>query len=425
MGLSNDGSIQGTCIGSGCADNITQSAPVAGVFTSSDDTCVAVNGDGSGVRAQAMCCSFDTSIEIKNNSLITTSIECNTKWSNISGSSDNDEAYVSCGDDYFLANCASLRGDIGSNFNDGNYYQSESTCVASNGGGSDGVYAQSLCCQYQYNKVDLSILDNNPEINCNYGVLEMGAVITLLPEGVCSKYADFSHLYPDFEIPGPSVMMTCDYSSGSGQGLLNEYDSDDCSGVIENTIIMDDYMYECIAPRENTCTYSVGDGKMYNIGETDCTTAVADNVVEYEAVNILVDDCFSTINGLSFTNSKTGNNSVETVIYSDSNCTNLLYSSSAVDEVCYVDSFGFSYLANISFVEQSVDESIFENNPQVNCNYGALNFGEAVGLVPENVCLDGDVGEAYDDWNVIASSAMVVCEYPDGVGRGFLKGYTS
>ena len=163
MGLTPGGRTQGSCIGSGCADNLTTIPPTSGVFNTSDDTCVAVKGGTGtqGIIAQATCCKFG------NNDI---SITCETKWSDLSGTNDDALTYVSCGDstgdvgDYFMTNCGAVRPDSGSNHYDGSYFRNEdggyggilnndsdttATCVGWNGGGNVyGIYAQALCCKY-------------------------------------------------------------------------------------------------------------------------------------------------------------------------------------------------------------------------------------------------------------------------------------
>ena len=172
MGLSLGGLTQGSCIGSGCADNLLTSPPISGVFNTSDDTCVAVKGGtdkggnsafNQGIIAQAICC------KIANNDI---SISCDTKWGDLSDSSDDSLSLVSCGDDtgdigdYFMTNCAAIKPDYASNSYDGTYFLNEddsnngaqynnsnttAVCVGWNGAGgtgNTGIYAQALCCKY-------------------------------------------------------------------------------------------------------------------------------------------------------------------------------------------------------------------------------------------------------------------------------------
>ena len=163
MGLSPGGNNQGSCIGSGCGDNLLSSPPISGVFNASDDTCVAVKGStgNQGIIAQALCCKFE------NNDI---SISCQTKWSDISGTGDDDLTYVDCSDsdsggadDYFMTNCGAVKSEAGSRY-DGSFFLNEdggwdgiesnandrtAVCVGWNGGDSSyGIYAQALCCKY-------------------------------------------------------------------------------------------------------------------------------------------------------------------------------------------------------------------------------------------------------------------------------------
>ena len=198
---------------------------------------------------------------------------------------------------------------------------------------------------------------------------------------------------------------------------------DNCTGEAITAIELPTNMYKC-------CQFCIDECLLLHLELDDylnsnCTPGT--EIGDFRSVNVVVEECFSTSYGASMITKKIGNDSYSYEIYSGSSCNNsdTVFSISGTNGGCETDVFGISHYTNLSFVQQSVDESIFENNPQVNCNYGVLNFGPAVGIVPENVCLDGDVGEAYDDWDSVVSSSMVVCDYSDGVGQGLLKGYTS
>ena len=162
MGLSSSGTTHGSCVGSGCGDNLLSSPPISGVFHQSDDTCVAVKGHtgNQGIIAQALCC------KLENNDI---SISCQTKWSDISSNDDDALTYVNCsdsdsgGNDYFMTNCGAIKPEAGSDDYDGSYFLNEdggrsgiesndsdktSVCVGWNGGDTYGIYSQALCCKY-------------------------------------------------------------------------------------------------------------------------------------------------------------------------------------------------------------------------------------------------------------------------------------
>ena len=136
--------------------------------------------------------------------------------------------------------------------------------------------------------------------------------------------------------------------------------------------------------------------------------------------------CFATIYGVSFEFERIGNDSFTYGMYTGSNCSDggtLLYYLSGTDGECGIGNSGLPFFTNISFEEQQIDVSVLDNNPSIDCNYGVLNYGVAIGLIPENVCVVHGNGVQSIPFN--GNTIMMICDYSNGSPQAFLLEYMS